>query len=185
MFEHLVLQTKQLVLKSDGHMKTGTDLQQDNAVSVFIHMLVLHFHMQILKHLTVSSVITVIWFEVQKQRFLNVTQCIQHHFTGICLRLEFLWLGQSGVPPLQVCLFSCVFEMVTHLTACENMWQQCIIISMEPVAMFQLYWHTMLLVCLLAGVGYTVSSPCDSTIPYDCMCDAETHIHSTDKGWIV
>jgi len=32
---------------------------------------------------------------------------------------KFLWLGQSGVPPLQVCLFSGGFKMVTpHLTAC-------------------------------------------------------------------
>jgi hypothetical protein len=43
----------------------------------------------------------------------------------------------------------------------------------------------MLLVCLSAGVGCIVSSPCDFTIPYDCMCDAETHIHPSDKGRMV
>jgi len=53
---------------------------------------------------------------------------------------EFLRLGQSGVPPLQVCLFSCGFEMVTpHLIACDNLQQKCITFSMEPVAMFHLY----------------------------------------------
>lgn len=53
---------------------------------------------------------------------------------------KFLWLGQSGVPPLQVRLFSCGFKMVTpHLIACNNMQQKCITFSMEAVAMFQLY----------------------------------------------
>jgi len=53
---------------------------------------------------------------------------------------EFLWLGQSGVSPLQVGLFSCGFKMVTpHLIACDNMQQKCITFSIEPVAMFQLY----------------------------------------------
>jgi len=47
---------------------------------------------------------------------------------------EFLQLGQSGVPLLQVCLFSCGFEMVTpHFTACDNMQQKCITFSMEAV----------------------------------------------------
>jgi hypothetical protein len=58
MFEHLLLHAKQLVLKSGGQMETGTDLQQDNAVSVFNHMLVLQFHMQLLKHLIVTSAIS-------------------------------------------------------------------------------------------------------------------------------
>jgi len=44
---------------------------------------------------------------------------------------KFLWLEQSGVPPLQVCLFSCGFEMVTpHLTACDIQ-QKCITFSMD------------------------------------------------------
>jgi len=59
MFEHVLLHAKELVLKSGGHMETGTDLQQDNAVTVFNHMLVLHFHMQLLKHLVVTSAISV------------------------------------------------------------------------------------------------------------------------------
>jgi len=96
---------------------------------------------------------------------------------------KFLWLGQSGVPSLQVHLFSCGFKMVTpHLIPCDNMQQKCITFSMEPVSMFQLYRYTKLLVCLSAGVGCTVNTSCDSTIPYDCMCGADTHIHSTDKG---
>jgi len=40
-------------------METGTDLQQDNAVNVFNHMLVLHFYTQLLKHLIVTSAISV------------------------------------------------------------------------------------------------------------------------------
>jgi hypothetical protein len=53
---------------------------------------------------------------------------------------EFLRLGQSGVPRLQVCLFSCGFKMVTpHLIPCDNLQQKCITFSMEAVAMFQLY----------------------------------------------
>jgi len=59
MFDHLLLHAQQLVLKSGGHMETGTGLQQDNAVSVFNHMLVLHFHMQILKHLIVTSAVSI------------------------------------------------------------------------------------------------------------------------------
>lgn len=59
MSEHLLLHAKQLVLKSGGHVETSTDLQQDNAVSVFNHMLVFHFHMQLLKHLTVTPAIGV------------------------------------------------------------------------------------------------------------------------------
>lgn len=49
-----------------------------------------------------------------------------------------------------------------------------------PVTMFQLYWYTKLLVCLSAGVGCTVNTPCDFTIPYNSMYGADTHIHSTD-----
>lgn len=73
-------------------METGTDLQQDNAVNVFNHMLVLHFYTQLLKHLIVTSAISVMWFAVQKQRFLNVTHCSQHHFNA-----KRLWLWISSV----------------------------------------------------------------------------------------
>jgi len=59
MSEHLLLHARQLVLKSGGHVETSTDLQQDNAVSVFNHMLVLHFHMQLLKHLILTLAISV------------------------------------------------------------------------------------------------------------------------------
>jgi len=91
MFDHLLLHAQQLVLKSGGHMETGTGLQQDNAVSVFNHMLV-HFHMQILKHLIVTSAISIMWYAVQKQRFLSVTKYSQHHFNG-----KWLWLWISSV----------------------------------------------------------------------------------------
>jgi hypothetical protein len=90
MFEHLLLHAKQLVLKSGGYMGTGTDRQQDDAVSKFTRMFVLHFHMQLLKHLTVTSALTVTGSEVQQHVFLNVTQCSQHHSLAHACDMNFV-----------------------------------------------------------------------------------------------
>jgi len=61
-------------------------------------------------------------------------------FTIGCLWLEFLQAGWIGEPSLHDCWFSVGFQMVTP---CLISPQKCIMFSMVPLQMLQLFWDDM------------------------------------------
>jgi hypothetical protein len=76
-------------------------VHQNDPATEFTLLLVLDLGMKLLQ-----NDCTVRLFQVQKLRFLEVKENSEHHFTGGCMRLEFLEQGWKQGSLLHACWFS-------------------------------------------------------------------------------